>query len=289
MPPKRLAQIFAKKKVAKKIGIILAASKILLSCFYYFTSHAFSTVIIMQKSLFLLLLLVAWSSNFASAQHSTDKLHDDWDALLRAHVNTDGFVNYAGMQTDKAKLDAYLAKLQKNTPNSKWSREDKIAYWINLYNAFTIQQVVGKYPNLKSIMDLEGGKVWTVAKVNVGGKDYTLDVIEKEILIKELKEPRVHFAVNCAAASCPPLMNAAWRADDLENRLEQRTKTFINNNKFNKITMIALEVSPIFEWYAADFGDVKAFISKYAINKLPAFGTMKYKKYDWSLNAKPVK
>jgi hypothetical protein len=249
----------------------------------------FFNAYIMQKSLFLLLCLLAWRANFASAQHSTDKLHDSWDALLRTHVNTDGMVNYAAMQTDKPKLDAYLEKLQTNAPQSGWSREDNIAYWINLYNAFAIQQVVGKYPELKSIKDLDGGAVLTTAKIKVGDKDYTLDGIEKEVLVAGLKEPRAHFAVSCATLSAPPLMNAAWTADDLENRLEERTKTFINNNKFNKIAMVGLELSAIFEWYAADFGDIKTYLGKYSINKMPAFGKMKYKKYDWALNLKPVK
>ena len=239
----------------------------------------------MLKSIFFSLCLAITALQTVAAQHTTSKLHSDWDALLRAHVNTDGNVNYVAFQADKAKVDAYLEKMKKNAPQSSWSREDKIAYWINVYNAFTIQNVIGKYP-IKSIMDLDGGKVWTTQKINIGGKDYTLDAIEKQVLIKDLQEPRVHFAVNCAAASCPPLLNAAWSPEKLETLLEERTKTFINNSKYNKITLITAEISPIFNWYAADFGDVKAFISKYSLTKLPSFGALKYKKYDWTLNAK---
>ncbi len=219
------------------------------------------------------------------AQHATGKMHDDWDKLLRKHVNTDGVVSYEKFKADKSAVDAYVSKMQASPPQSKWSREDKIAYWINLYNAFTIQTVLEKYP-LASIMDIDGGQVWKTRKLKIDGKEYTLDAIEKEILIKDLKEVRVHFAVNCAAASCPPLLNAAYSAADLENQLDDRTRSFINNSKYNKISALSAEISQIFQWYAADFGDVKAFLAKYSITKLPKFGTLKYKTYDWKLNGK---
>jgi len=232
-----------------------------------------------------LLAIFALLPALAAAQHATSALHEDWDKLLRKHVNTDGVVSYEKFKADKALLDAYLVKLQKNAPQSNWSREDKIAYWINLYNAFTIQIVLEKYP-VASIMDIDGGKVWQTRKINVGGQDYSLDAIEKTVLIKDLQEVRVHFAVNCAAASCPPLLNAAYTPKELESQLDDRTRSFINNSRYNKISAIALEVSQIFQWYAADFGDVKAFIAKYSITKLPMFGGIKYKTYDWKLNGK---
>ncbi len=240
----------------------------------------------MNKLLFCFLSLFALAQTQINAQTRTSSAHSDWTVLLQKHVTATGKVDYAGFKTDKSQLDAYIGKLRENTPQATWSRERKIAYWINLYNAFTIQKVTEKYPNINSIMDLDGGKVWTTAKINVAGKDYTLDAIEKEILIKELKEPRVHFAVNCAATSCPPLMNKAWEEGDLNRTLETRTKDFLNNKSYNVISFNELRLSKIFEWYAADFLNVAVFVRKYSKTTFNLSPTIKYMDYDWKLNKK---
>ncbi len=238
----------------------------------------------MKKLLFCLLAIFGMVQIDTQAQTTASNLHSDWTILLQKHVTATGRVNYGGFKTDKDKLDAYIGKLRENSPQTGWSREQKIAYWINLYNAFTIQKVTEKYPNISSIMDLDGGKIWTTAKINLAGKDYTLDGIEKEILIKELKEPRVHFAVNCAAVSCPPLMNKAWEESSLNRSLETRAKDFLNNKSYNIITFNELRLSKIFEWYAADFVNVTAFVRKYSKATFNTSAAIKYLDYDWKLN-----
>ena len=237
----------------------------------------------MKKIMFYLLTLLIFTQN-SEAQNAVS--HSEWTVLLQKYVSATGKVDYQGFKSDKKNLDAYLGKLRENSPQSSWSKNQKIAYWVNIYNAFTIQKVVEKYPNINSILDLENGKVWTTATINIANKDYTLDQIEKEILIKELKEPRVHFAVNCAANSCPPLWNKAWEDSDLDKNLDTRSKEFLNNKNYNLLTFNELRLSKIFEWYAADFGNVFTFIRKYSKTAFTISPSVKYQEYDWKLNKK---
>jgi len=153
--------------------------------------------------------------------------HSAWDGLLRKHVSSTGSVNYSGFKGDIGKLQDYLDLLANNTPQSAWGRSKTMAYWINAYNAFTVKLILDNYP-LGSITDLEGGKPWSKRWIKLGDKTYTLDQIEKEILLKKYKDGRVHFAVNCAAKSCPALLNQAWTAGNLESNFERQTKKNIS-------------------------------------------------------------
>lgn len=209
--------------------------------------------------------------------------HKAFDALLRKHVSSSGSVNYAGFKSDVSKLDAYIANLAANPVQDSWSRNDKLAYWINAYNANTIKLIVNNYP-VSKITDLEGGKPWDKKWIKLGSKTYSLNNIENDIIRPQFKEPRIHFAVNCAAKSCPTLMNKAWLPNNLESDFAKMTKAFVNNSSYNEISSGGATVSKIFEWYGEDFGDVKAFINKYSNTKIN--GDLKFKEYDWSLNGK---
>lgn len=212
--------------------------------------------------------------------------HDDFDELLRKYVNNAGRVNYAGFKNEKAKLLNYLEHLGDNPPKSSWSKNKEMAFWINLYNAFTIKVILDKYP-IKSIMDLNGGKVWDVQKVTIGGKSYTLGQIEAEQLLKRFKEPRVHFAVNCAAASCPPLLNKAWTESNIQQYYEKQAKIFINHNGYNTLSAKSVQLSQIFNWYASDFGgagNVLKYIQKYSDTSIKDKAKVSYREYDWNLN-----
>ncbi len=209
--------------------------------------------------------------------------HAIFDKLLKKYVNATGNVNYAGFKRDKAKLKNYLNLLQKANPN-KLSRKEQIAFWINAYNAHTIYLVIQKYP-ITSILKINGGKVWTTKKLNIGGrKSITLSKIEKTILIGKYKEPRIHFAINCAAKSCPPLMNKAWTGARLNADLKKMTQKFINNKKFNSISSKKANLSKIFEWYKKDFGNVATFINKYSASKISRNTKITYAEYNWNLN-----
>lgn len=212
--------------------------------------------------------------------------HSAFDALLKKYVTSTGTVNYAGLKSEKAKLDAYLTLLSSNAPTDTWSRNQKLAYWINLYNAATIQLILKNYP-VKSIMDINGGKAWDLAFVKSGSKTLSLNQIENEIIRPTFKEPRIHFAVNCAAKSCPKLLNEAFTSAKLETQLETATRKFINNRNKNKVSPDAITISKIFEWYAADFGgsaELVKYFNKYSSLKANSDANVTFMEYDWSLN-----
>jgi hypothetical protein len=209
--------------------------------------------------------------------------HTDWNILLQKHVSTSGKVNYAGFKADKRALEHYLALLADNPPQSDWSRKEKMAYWINAYNAFTIQLITENYP-VSSIMKLDGGKTWDVKRIVLGGKSYSLNQIENEILRPQFKDARIHFAVNCAAKSCPPLWNQAFTAENLNSALDRRARQFINNSQYNKLSGSSISVSKIFEWYAGDFGDLIAYLNAYVSTPIDSNARIQYMEYNWDLN-----
>ncbi|WP_246144319.1 DUF547 domain-containing protein [Neolewinella aurantiaca] len=209
--------------------------------------------------------------------------HAAFNSLLGKYVNAAGNVNYGGLKNDEAKLDTYLAELSENAPQSDWSRSESMAFWINAYNANTLKLILKNYP-VKSITDLHGGKPWDVKWINIGGKTYSLNNIEHDIIRPRYKDARIHFAVNCAAASCPPLPNKAFTAANLNSLLESRTKSFIRNGAYNTITADKVMVSKIFDWYGEDFGDLKNYLNKYATTEIPAGTDIEFKEYDWALN-----
>lgn len=209
--------------------------------------------------------------------------HEVWNDLLQKYVSSSGKVNYAGIKKEHNRLTGYLNILAINPPQSSWSRNKQIAYWINAYNAHTVDLIVKNYP-ISSILKLDGGKTWYVKRITIDGKKYSLDDIEKKILIGKFKEPRIHFAINCAAKSCPPLMNKAWKANTINADLERMTRNFINDNNNNSFSKRSAKLSKIFEWYAADFGDTNSFISKYAPKPITKKTKVTYNDYNWDLN-----
>lgn len=211
--------------------------------------------------------------------------HEQWDALLRKYVTANGKVNYAGLKKDNAALESYLGGLTRNPVQDDWSRNEKMTYWINAYNAFTVKLIVDNYP-VTSIMKLHNGKAWDVKWIQLGKQTYSLNNIENDILRPKYKDARIHFAVNCAAESCPPLLNRAFTADQLDRQLEQQAKAFINSAKYNSINTNSVAISKIFEWYAGDFGNIIDYLNQYSDTKINAGATVKYQEYDWGLNAK---
>lgn len=209
--------------------------------------------------------------------------HSAFNALLQKNVSSSGKVNYQGFKAQKADLQKYLDDLAANTPSSEWGRKETMAYWTNAYNAFTIKLIVDNYP-ISSITKLENGKPWDKKWIKLGDKTYSLNNIENDILRPKYKDARIHFAVNCAAQSCPPILNKAWTAANLAANFEKQAKAFINNPKFNKISANSIEISKIFEWYAADFGNIIDYLNKYSTTKISADAKVSYMEYDWALN-----
>ncbi|MCB0704874.1 MAG: DUF547 domain-containing protein [Saprospiraceae bacterium] len=209
--------------------------------------------------------------------------HVIWDGLLRKYVNATGQVNYSALKANKDVLQSYLDLLADNPPRSDWSRNEKMAYWINAYNAFTVKMIIDNYP-VGSITDLHSGKPWDVKWIKIGDKTYSLNQIENEILRPIYKDARIHFAVNCAAKSCPPLLNQAFTASNLNAQLEAQAKAFINNSNYNTISTNNVKVSKIFDWYEVDFGNVVNYLNEYSNTKVTSGATINYRDYNWMLN-----
>ena len=219
--------------------------------------------------------------------------HSKWTDLLQKHVDSKGFVDYKGMISDKDMLNAYTSELSVNPPQESWSDDEKLAYWINAYNAFTVKLIVENYP-VESIKDLNPGlaiptvnTVWTKKWFKIGGEDFSLDRIEHKIIRKEFDEPRIHFAVNCASFSCPPLRNEAFIAEKLDAQLDEQAKEFINDEVRNKISKNQVEISQIFSWFKGDFTNGQTlieFLNKYSKVKISGDADVDNMDYDWSLN-----
>lgn len=233
-----------------------------------------------MKRLFAILSL---SLMFAASLNAATPNHQLWEALLQKHVNYQaGTVNYKGFKADKAKLDAYLTELETHTPQSDWSRNQKLAYWINVYNAYTIKLIVDNYP-LKSIRDLD--KPWDRKFIKLGGTSYSLNQVENDILRKYTS--KIHFAVNCASISCPPLYHHAFTADNVNSYLNRLTRNFLTNPKRTVVSGSSVKVSKIFDWYSADFktdGSIIPYLNKYLDPDLPANAEVSYLDYNWNLN-----
>ncbi len=222
--------------------------------------------------------------------------HGQWSDLLQKHVSDDGKVDYQGFIKDSILLNNYLRLLSNHPPDrNAWSKEQQLAYWINAYNAFTVKLIVDHYP-LESIRDLHPRPyiptvrtVWHWKFFEIGGSPASLDQIEHEILREEFEEPRIHFAINCASISCPPLRNEAYMPEKLEKQLDDQAVTFLNHPKWNKTTARPVELSRIFKWFQGDFtrqGGLIHFINPYLSTKIPETGKITYMEYNWGLNGR---
>jgi hypothetical protein len=225
--------------------------------------------------------------------------HSAWQRLLERYVSAspDGInrLGYARVTgADKAALQSYLDDMQR-VKVAALSENEQRAFWINLYNALTIDVVLDHYP-VKSIRDIGGGLFvagpWKKEYVTVEGRKLSLDNIEHDILRKTWRDPRVHYAVNCASISCPNLMAEAFTGAKLERMLDQGARDYVNHPRGAKIVNGKLTLSQIYEWYRRDFGsrdsEVIAHVARYAEPKLKTqlagIETIAGYDYDWSLN-----
>ena len=258
-----------------------------------------------------LAILMILTSQVA-AQPAFDRDHAQWSELLAAHVTwTNGggasVVDYAGFAKDRVELKAYIAsasKLQKSTFDG-WSKPYREAFLINLYNAATVELILTRYPDLKSIKELGGlfSSPWKKDFINLFGETRSLDDIEQTMLrgAPDYSDPRIHFALNCASIGCPALRPEAYDGSQLTAQLDDQAKRFLHDHSRNRFDPgKGLSVSKIFDWYAGDFdkhaGGVRNFLAGYAdplgldanaVSKLES-GTLpiSYTDYDWRLNGR---
>jgi len=218
--------------------------------------------------------------------------HSIYATLLEKYVKQ-GQVDYRGFKAEEEKLDQYLKLLEK-TDSDNLSRNEQFAFYINAYNAWTIKLILSGYPGVKSIKDLGSifNSPWKKKICRIDGDVITLDDIEHNILRPRFKDPRVHFAINCAALSCPPLGSEPYLGSTLDQQFNDASTAFINNPQRNYLQDNTLYISKIFKWFSEDFdNDVIGFLIKYAKEDLKkeleakrSKIKIKYLDYDWSLN-----
>ena len=249
-----------------------------------------------KMGLFILLVSFIWGSVILVSQgwSGTEVDNGLYGELLKDHVKN-GFVDYQGFKNEEAKLDRYLKTLEEVDTN-QLSRNEQFAFYINAYNAWTVKLILSGYPGIESIKELGSAfrSPWNKKISHIDGDLLTLDNIEHDILRPRFKDPRVHFAVNCASKGCPPLRSEPYEGTVLDQQLDEMTRVFINQSEMNRLEGRNLYVSSIFKWFSKDFNkDVIGFFLKYADGDLKKGLEankekikIKYLDYDWSLNGK---
>lgn len=228
--------------------------------------------------------------------------HHLFTNVLREVVDEQGQVDYARLKADPRHLNAYLAQLAEASPESRPelfpTPADQLAYWLNAYNAFVLKGVLGHYP-IKTVWQVDLGLFFKRRRFVAGGKKYSLDGIEHHILRARFGESRIHFAINCASASCPVLPPAAFEREDVDARLDQATRQFLRSGQNLRIDhqRRTIYLSKILKWYANDFARTEAagankhqaviaFVARYlGLDPEPLAGyRIRHLRYDWSLN-----
>ena len=229
--------------------------------------------------------------------------HSKFDLVLKQYVDDKGLVDYNSIAKDRG-FSEYMQSLQK-AKVEEFSRDGQLAFWINAYNAVTIDKVIKKKPK-KSVRETFIPGVWTGTKFFtsrehiVAGKRLSQDDIENEILRKQFQDPRIHFAIICASMGCPPLPRIAYTEENVQTRLEEETRKYLNSPRGTRIDRTAntLHVSKLFDWFASDFinksGSILAFMRPYLNEETLSFlerdPTISYLDYNWALNAQaPLK
>ncbi|MEM8981947.1 MAG: DUF547 domain-containing protein [Pseudomonadota bacterium] len=245
--------------------------------------------------------------------------HSAWTELLGKHVVAidDGnstAVDYAGIGAERSALTAYLSRLAtvSQTEFDGWSRDDQLAFLINVYNAWTVDLILQRYPDLESIRNLGSffSSPWKKDFVALFGETVSLDHVEHTLIrgSGRYNDPRIHFAVNCASIGCPALANEAYTSESLDAQLDAATVRFLGDASRNRAVRngdeVRLEVSSIFKWYRGDFeqgwrgtNSLGAFFARYAeslgltdneTTKAAADDiAIRFLAYDWALNDTP--
>jgi len=251
---------------------------------------------LMQLRIFAALFLA--SSFLTGGAQAFDHSHSALTGILKKVVSNK-LVDYEFLKEEPAALDTYLGTLAAVSKSEfdSWSEDKQLAFLINLYNAATLDLIADNYPvaSIKKIGNLFKGP-WKQEVVDLFGEKTTLDHVEHGIIRQQYDDPRVHFALVCAALGCPPLREEAYTAAKLDAQLEDQGRIFLNNSEKNRVDAEAgvLYLSPIFDWFVGDFTkggkSVAEWVAPYFGSKSDSAAaaggkvTVKYTDYDWSLN-----
>jgi hypothetical protein len=219
--------------------------------------------------------------------------HGVLDALLRRHVNQELLVDYEGLTRDAAELDRYLEQLARADLEAL-GRDERLALLINAYNAFTLRLILDHHP-LGSIRDIPEDRRWDGRTWNVGGHAWTLNQLEHEQLRPNFREPRIHFAVNCASVGCPPLRREAYVGARIEEQLEDQTRYVHEHPRWFRYDAAqgVAHLTRLYDWYGGDFTQVAGSPLEFAARYSPALRSdlqrgrapeVRWLEYDWALN-----
>ncbi len=246
----------------------------------------------------ILVLLLFMHAGWVSA--AEEEFYQQYHDLLQAHV-ADGSVDYYGFKKDEALLDQFLDRLNQTDPE-QLPDDQRLAFYINAYNSYTLKLILDNFtdkgpPSSIKKIGTFFTSPWKISFAGINGKPHSLDEIEHDIIRTQWDEPRIHFAVNCASVSCPPLIPEPYRGADIDAQLERVTRAFLNDPARNYLEGDTLYVSSIFKWYGGDFdddplqfflhhsdGDLQAQLAEPGRNV-----KIKYLDYDWSLNTTAVR
>lgn len=224
--------------------------------------------------------------------------HSPWDALLKKRVDKNGLVNYRAIKGSRAELlalDNYLKHLSTANVREKCTREAKLAFWINAYNAVTVHGILREYPttSIRNHTAKLGYNVWKDLKLFVGGQPYSLDDMEHKVL-RKMNEPRIHFAVVCASIGCPRLLNSAYMPKKVNEQLDLNAKDFFSRPQNFRHRGSEFQLSSILDWYGKDFGATSTTQLKRISEWLPTDaarraaatgrGKISFLEYSWKLN-----
>jgi uncharacterized membrane protein YdjX (TVP38/TMEM64 family) len=222
--------------------------------------------------------------------------HSIFNQVLHKYVSQEGgWVDYDGLAKDHAGLDEYVASLSK-APFDQMGRDQRLALLLNAYNAFTLRLILDHYP-LKSIKDIPSDQRWDARRWNIGGHVWSLNQIEHGQIRPKFKEPRVHFALVCAAIGCPPLRDEAYVADRLEQQLQSQTMYVHSHGRWFQFDPMAgiVKLTSLYKWYAGDFEQVAGSILQFAARYSPPLKEamdsgrtprIEFLDYNWSLNSR---
>ena len=244
------------------------------------------------SSFFAVILFVLLLSNQLANADALDQSNEQYAKVLNSYVK-DGLVDYSGLKSSPQDLNQYLEETSLVTKETfgMWSKNEQLAFLINLYNAQTLDLIADNYP-VKSIKDIasDSGGPWEQPIVNLFGEKITLNTLEHEVIRENYPEPRIHFALVCAALGCPVLINKPYQLTILDKQLDKQTKLFLMDPDKNSIDTNEqiLRLSPIFDWFKEDFikqsGSAVEFVNPYFGNQATKEFKIEYTNYDWSLN-----
>ncbi len=278
-------------------------------------------ILFRNSSLYALAIFVAWTTVYSQTKTQSisqpQELYNVWDKVLTKYADERGRLDYTALHASPQGLEEAYTYISKVSPDSHpelfLGEAAHFAYWLNAYNIATIHGVVKHYP-ISSVQDVkkfsayslfDGGGFFAAQKFKFGGKRSSLYKLENKIIRKRFKDPRLHFALNCASIGCPQLPQKAFRPEILEAQLERETRKFIRSSEKFQIDHAAkvIRISAIFDWYDKDFPNpTNAFKEVYLLNYIASYlsdiqkraleqarqqaYTLEFLEYDWGLNDK---